>query len=137
MRKSVSLLLLLACFLPCLYAQKVRYGQVPPKAKPGVDYPVTIHLSGIYLRQRCSESSPGPNGISCQNAVYVDGILNGGKIELEGDWIWYRYPMNLTPGNYQARLLRDPHNATPIGQEYEFVLPDRSIWRTTVTGFSE
>jgi hypothetical protein len=143
MKKTAGFLLLLACFLPCLQtqlkAQKVRYGQAPPKAKPGVDYPLTVHVSGIRVRQRCSNDSfsTTPSGISCKNVVYVDALTGDGKIELVGDWIWYRYPMNLTPGDYHARLLKDPHNATPIDREYEFVLPDRSVWRTTVTGFSE
>jgi len=44
-----------------------------------------------------------------------------------------------TPADYQARLMKDNINAgrLSIGQKYELVFPDRTIWQGSVTGISE
>ncbi|MGB8028975.1 MAG: hypothetical protein WCF30_04840 [Terracidiphilus sp.] len=134
MRKLAAVLLLGVCYFPCLYGQKTRIGQPPPKAMPGVDYPLRVHISGIHVRTPC-------RGEVCRDVVYVDAVLNGKKIELMGDWIWFPgyYELAISPGDYQARLLKDSpkKNAAPIFQEYELVLPERTVWRCTVTGISE
>ena len=58
-----------------------------------------------------------------------------------GDWIWSPgyYELAIAPGDYQARLLKNAakKNAAPIFQEYELILPERTIWHCTVTGISE
>jgi hypothetical protein len=42
-------------------------------------------------------------------------------------------------GDYQARLLKDPHKIedTPIFHIYEVVFPDKTVGSFTVTGISE
>jgi hypothetical protein len=136
MKKFAVILFLAICFLPMLSAQKTRYGQEPPVAKTGVDYPVKVHISGIRVRTDWIEP---PEGSSMCTIVTADAALSGQKIELTGDCFPGHYLPHLLPGDYQARLLKDSHRiqGTPLYQEYEVVLPDRSAWRGTVTGISE
>jgi hypothetical protein len=139
MKRPLIALFLLAC-VPLLYAQKTRYGQQPPTAKSDVDYPVKVHISGIRIRQYCSESG-------CDNVLHADAVLNQQKVELTGEIIYgpraFYAPRNsqyrLLPGDYSARLVKawqkDP--TVSLYYEYELLLPDRHIWRCTVTGISE
>ena len=131
-------LFLLLCSIAPLYGQKTRYGQEPPYAKKGVDYPIKVHISGIHLRPYCTTGIG--REASCENAVYADAIMNGIRIELMG----YSETGTLkflasSPADYQARLMKNYINAglTTIGQKYELVFPDRTIWQCTVTGISE
>ena len=128
MKRPLIALLLLAC-LPLLYGQMTRYGQGPPKAKPGVDYPVKVHVSGIRIRQDCS------SGV-CADVARADAVLNGQKIELTG---FSPTQINLVPGDYTARLLKVGHKGAvdPLFDEYELLLPDGHIWQCTVTGIFE
>ena len=134
MRKFAAILFITICCFPFLYGQKTRIGQAPPKARAGIDYPIKVHISGIHVRTPC-------RGEVCRDVVYADAIVNGKKIELMGDWIWFPgfYRLAVAPGDYQARLLKDApkEGTTPIFQEYELILPERTIWRCTVTGISE
>jgi hypothetical protein len=130
MKKLAVALLLLACvqFLP---AQKTRFGQQPPKARPGVSYPLKVHVSAIRLRNY------GCDG--CYAQLIVDTIIDQKKLELDGALLYSFSQVHLTPGDYNARLVKsakDPGEA-PLYDEYEIVLPDRTIWRGTVTGISE
>jgi hypothetical protein len=88
----------------------------------------------MHVRKPCK-------GEVCTDVVYADAIVNGNKIELMGDWIWYLryYELAISPGDYQARFLKDSpkKNAGPIFQEYELVLPERTTRQCTVTGVSE
>jgi hypothetical protein len=144
MRKSAVILLLLFCISPFVSGQKTRYGQAP-RAKQGVDYPLKVHISGIHIRTYyASPSWVGPNFLATErneDVPYADAFLNGKKIELLGAWTWIpdSYQTPLSPGDFQARLLKDSSktNVSPIGQEYELLLPDRIVWRCTVTGVSE
>lgn len=135
MKKLFAGMFLLICFLPFAYGQRIRFGQEPPKAKPGIIYPIKVHISGIYLRRYYIGS--GQN----EEVLYADAIMNGKKFELMGDWIWFRkyYRLSPSPGDYQARLLKDAPagSPTPIYQKYELLMPENTIWRCTVTGFSE
>jgi hypothetical protein len=135
MRRSGTLLLLFA-FLPCwLLAQKTRYGQGLPKAKPGVSFPIKAHVSAIRLRTECQGRE------SCEKLVYVDAMLNAQKVELSGSaWVAEQVSAPpLRPGDYQARFLKGPHRAdgTPFFQKYELLLPDGTVWDCQVTGLSE
>jgi len=118
-----------------VYGQKTRYGQELPNAKPGVDYPIKMHISGLHYREEDIGSG------QLVDVIYADAVMNGRKIELTGgrrEWLPFQaYKLSL--GDYQARLLKEPDKAinTPIFQEYEVVLPDRKVWRCTVTGVSE
>ena len=136
MRKSAAMLFLAICFLPFLHAQKTRYGQEPPKAKAGVEYPINLHISGIHIRTDWMEPREGASRCTI---VTADATLGGQKIELTGDCFPGHYLLRLLPGDYQARLLKDPHKigGTPLYREYEVLLPDKTVWRCTVTGISE
>ena len=138
MRSHVAAVLLIVCSVALVSAQKTRFGQVPPKAKDGVDYPIKIHISGIHLRQDCTKGATGYT--TCADVIYADAQLAGQKIGLMGFQIWLPgHPILLVTADYQARLLKAPHpgGPNPIGMEYELLMPDRTIWRSTVTGFSE
>jgi hypothetical protein len=135
MRKSAWSLLLLVCLPCCLNAQKVRYGQGLPKAKPGVSYPLKVQVSAMRLRTECQ------GGDLCEQLVYVDAVLNGQKVELSG-YAWVAEQASnppLLPGDYLARFLKGPHsaNGAPLFQKYEVLLPDGTIWDCRVTGLAE
>ena len=144
MRKFVVALCLLLCSTSLIYGQKTRYGQAP-RAKQGVDYPLKVHISGIHIRTYyASPSWIGPNFLATErneDVAYADAVLNGKKIELLGAWTWISgsYQTPLSPGDFQARLLKDSPktSVTPIGQEYELLLPEGIVWRCAVTGVSE
>jgi len=66
--------------------------------------------------------------------------MNGKKLELMGDLEQLPFQKyKLSPGDFQARLLKAPDKTsdTAMFQEYEVVLPSRIVWRCTVTGISE
>jgi hypothetical protein len=113
--------------------QKTRWGQELPHAKPGDDYPVKVHVSGIRYRKEYTGSG------QTADVIYADAVMNGKKVELRGDrevpFQYFKLPL----GDYQARLLKDPHKTgdTPLFQIYEVVLPDRTVGSFTVTGISE
>jgi hypothetical protein len=131
MKRSAAVLLLLVCSVGLVGGVNAQSEQKPQKARQGVDYPIKIHVSGVHLRKQCAGSF---NGVPfCTDVIYADAIRNGQKIELMGD----RNP--LLPGDYQARLVKAGQAAAadPLGEKYELVFPDRTIWRCTVTGMSE
>lgn len=133
MKQSLIALLLLAG-LPLLCAQKVRYGQQPPYAKPGVVYPVNVHVSAIHIRDYCNNQG------FCGNELYIDTVMNQKKLELNCGFLYESryYQPTFLPGDYTARLLKPNKGAAaPIFDQYELLLPDRHIWRCTVTGISE
>jgi len=139
MKRPLIALLLLAS-LPVLPAQKMRYGQEPAKAKPGVDYPIQVHVSGVHVRQKCSTEPPNGQPVECHDVLYADVALNGKKMELMGDWIWYRKfsGLAITSGDYQARVVESAHESVgAIGEEYELLTSGRHVWRCAVTGMFE
>ena len=124
MRKFVAVLILLLCSTSLIYAQKARYGQPPPKAKPGIDYPLTVHITGVHVRPNCTGGIR--EAVPCEDLIFSDAIMNGKKIELIG----YNEPVPLrhlasSPADYPARLMKDSINAglLTIGQKYELVFP--------------
>ncbi len=136
MGKLALILLFLVCFSPFAHGQKTRTGQLPT-AKPGVIYPIKVHISGIHVRSGCLS---GTTANSCRD-LYADAIVGGKKIELMGTEVEYAtfLRFNVLPGDYQARLVKDPHKVvgTELYREYELLLPDKVVWRCTVTGISE
>jgi hypothetical protein len=136
MKKYVLLLLSLLVVIPSLQAQKTRFGQVPPMAKPGVDYPLLLHVTGVHIRSHCE---PSLARASCDDVLYVDAVLNGMKIELMGDTVTNSMRVYLPPGDYQARLTaKNPGTIlTALGQGYELLLPGKSIWDGSISGYSE
>jgi hypothetical protein len=136
MRKSATILLLLFCFSPFVAGQKTRLGETPPKAKPGVDYPIQLHVTGVHIRSHCEGSL---NGVSCSDLLYVDAAVDGMKIELVGDVGTGSLSVYLPPGDYRARLTaKSPGTIlTALGQGYELLLPDKSVWSGNISGFSE
>jgi hypothetical protein len=81
MKKFVAVFCLLLCAVTLIRGQKTRFGQSLPKAKPGVDYPIQLHVSGAHIRSNCSSFG---NVVKCEDMMYVDAILYGKKIELMG-----------------------------------------------------
>ena len=132
MRKFlVALTIGFCCF--AARGQKTRFGQELPYAKPGVAYPIKVHVSGLHYRTEYTGS-----GLN-DDVTYVDAILDGKKVELQTRQYIPFKPYHLTLGDHQARLLKDPNktNDTPLFREYELLLPDNTIWHCTVTGISE
>jgi hypothetical protein len=122
------------CFCSlALHGQKMRYGQELAYAKPGDNYPIKVHISAIHYRKEYIGS--GQNA----DVLYADAVMNGKKIELRGDrevpFQYFKLPL----GDYQARLVRDPHKMgdMPLFQIYEVVFPDRTVGSFTVTDISE
>jgi hypothetical protein len=123
------------------HGQKTRLGQGLEQAKPGVVYPIKVHVSGIHFRTDFDVNyglrSVGAGGP--RNGMYVDAVMNGQKVEFqlaqEPSFPLYDFPL----GDEQARLLKDPHKSknTLLFQEYELLLPDNTVWRGIVTGISE
>jgi hypothetical protein len=141
MRKLAAVLFLALCFFPFLHGQKTRLGQEPPMAKPGVDYPIAVHIHEARIRQNCqydwqSNIIGGPR-YSCPDVVYLDAVMNGKNVELMGQ---YFQKFTISPGDYQARLLtKKAPSAGPatMGLKYELLFPQRYVWRCMVTGIGE
>lgn len=135
MKRPLIALFLLVC-LPLLYGQKTRYGQEPPYAKPGVDYPIKVHITGIRLRRDYDYE-----GRTYDNVLHADAVIDQKRVELTGSYLYdpRRVQVNPVPGDYAARHWKAAHNAAaaPLFDEYELLLPDRRIWRCTVTGMFE
>jgi hypothetical protein len=126
-----------------MHGQKTRFGQELPHTKPGDVYPIKVHISGLHYRGEYLGSG------QYADEIYADSLMNGKKLELRGESGGdFQYPHNyplkyykLSLGDYQARLLKDSnkakvHNA-PLFEVYEVILPDKTVWRCTVTGISE
>jgi hypothetical protein len=47
------------------------------RAKPGTDYPIQVHISGIHIRTHCGSILK-----SCDDVLYADATLNGKKVDL-------------------------------------------------------
>ncbi|WP_158944861.1 hypothetical protein [Granulicella sp. S190] len=130
MKKSFVVLAFCFCSL-AMYGQKARLAQELPHAKSSEKFPITVHFSGVHYRG--DSFAIGETA----DVIYADAVLNGKKVELRGN---HEIPFQSVPlGDHQARLVKDPHNMgdSPIFQEYDVVLPDKTVWRCTVTGFSE
>jgi hypothetical protein len=141
MRKFAAVLFLLLCSASLIYGQKTRFGQVPLKAKRGVDYPIAIHIHGTHIRKNCqydwgSEILGGPR-YTCPEVVYLDAVLNGKNVELMGQ---YFQNLTISPGDYKVRLISKKASNTDqaaMGLKYELLFPEKYVWRCIVTGISD
>lgn len=133
MRKSVAIFVFLLCSTSLVYGQKFRLGQRPVKQNPA-DYTIPVHISSTHFRP-CS--TVGTNAV-CGEGVYADAILNGKKLELFGA-VDKSDLVLINPGDYVARLVKKPHDGVNpvLGQEYYVLLPDKTAWICSITGFSE
>jgi hypothetical protein len=140
MKKPALTLFILVFSLPILHAQKVRYGQGLPKAKPGVDYPLSLHISAMRLGSECSIT---PLDQECADVLHADAVVSGKKIELESDFnLYLQFARDIKSpllGDYRARILTKNPGADldTIGLRYELLLPDGSVLKCRVTGISE
>ena len=123
------------CF--CCFAargQQTRPGQELPHAKPGVVYPVKVHVTGVHYRTTHAGTAGMENDLA-----YMDAIMDGEKVELlvtqNVPFRHYNFPL----GDYQARLLKDSqkNEDLPLFGVYELLLPNNIVWRCTVTGILE
>lgn len=134
--KMVKKLFVLLTLCLCTFAthgQKTRFTQVLPHAKPGDTYPIKLHISGVRYRNEYG------GGSRYNDILYVDALMNGRKVELRvSDDILFQY-YKAPLGDYQARLLKasDDANNAPIGEVYEVLLPNNTVWHGNVTGISE
>jgi hypothetical protein len=116
-----------------MHGQKTRFGQELPHAKPGDNYPIKVHISGLHYRGEYVGSG------QTADVIYADAVMNGKKVELRGEQGIPSQHYKLPLGDYQARLLKDSQKVDdpPLFQVYELVLPDKTVWRCNVTGISE
>jgi hypothetical protein len=122
MKKFVAIFFLLLC-AASLHA----------KDKPNpADFNIKIHISASHFETIFC------GGGFC-NHLYVDTSLNAKKIVLSGLAVHYdKSDMLIVPGDYQVKLTKDNHNSdsTLLGQEYDLLLPDGTIWHCVTTGIS-
>jgi hypothetical protein len=116
-----------------LHAQKTRFGQELPFAKPGVDYSLTVHVYGVHVRADCE------NGY-CINVLYADATLNGRKLELRGSTNVPEKPYKgtglLSFGDFRARVLKSASGLN-LGDEYEVVVAGNRVFPCVVSGMVE
>ena len=134
MKRLFVALFLLLCAVS-MQAQKTRFGQELPFAKPGMSYPLTVHVYGVHIRTDCQ------GGTSyCIDVLFVDVTANGRKLELRSG---LDFPEKLDKetsplsfGDFRARVLKKASGAE-LGDEYELVLPDNRVLKCRVTGMIE
>jgi hypothetical protein len=141
MKRLIVVFAVFLCALP-LSGQKTRYGQELPTVKPGVDYPINVHVYGVYIRSYCKGSPLDRYQQSCGDVYYAEVIANGKKFELRDDRgiqdPFHPYLMTLLIGDYRARSVKDnSSNVGNLGDRYDLVLADNRVLRCTVTGISE
>jgi len=139
MRGSMIALLLVLCAPALVCGQESNPDQNLPKAKAKTVYPLKVHISDAQLRNQCTGSDV-LRAWSCDDVIYASATINGQKAELMGYRIWSSdEPVPLVPGDYEARFLKGPQPAGPLmlGEKYELVLPDRTLWQCKVTGIWE
>jgi hypothetical protein len=123
MKKFIAGLALCFCSL-ALHGQKTQYGQYLSYAKPGVAYPIKVHVSAVHYR--------GYN----VDLVYADAVMSGKKVELSFEDL---VPFKALLGDLQVRFVKDPQKTGDalLFQEYEAIFPGRRVTKFTVTGISE
>jgi hypothetical protein len=135
MRKFFVVSFLLLCSASSIYGQKTRYGQQPTPSTNPDDYTIKVHISGIHFRSWCTGDG------SCEQEVFADTVINGQKIELNGVLrsFHHDHQIRMLPGDYLAHLLKNTHRTsdTPLFQRYDILMPDKTVWQTSVTGISE
>jgi hypothetical protein len=136
MRIFVAALLLFACSASSSLGQKTRFGQKVEPPNPA-DFTLKVHISASHIRQGCASYG---TQVVCIDRLGADAIVNGKKLELIGAFISVqKHNAMIVPGDYSAHLTQDIHNAdsSAIYQEYDLLLPDNTVWHSSVSGFSE
>ncbi len=131
MTKKLCVALAVLLGVGALHAQKTRMGQEMPFVKPGVNYPVVVHVYGIHVRPDCTEGY-------CVNTLYADVVAIGRKLELGcatgiPEKPYFKKGAPLSFGNFHARVLRNG-SGTALGDEYELVLPNKRVLGCVVSG---
>jgi hypothetical protein len=107
-------------------------GQEMPYAKPGVVYPLTVHVYGLHVRPDWN------NGYSI-NVVFADAVTNRRKLELRCTDDIPEKPYKALPlsvGDFSARVLKGG-SGLELGDEYELLLPNKKVLGCVVAGMSE
>ena len=136
MKRLCAGLIVLLCSVS-LHAQKTRMAQELPYAKPGMDYPMVVHVYGVHIRADCSL---GHWEGQCADVLFADITSNGRKLELVSSDAIPEDPYNKTRllsfGDVHARVLKNA-SGTELGDEYELLLPDRRVLKCVVVGMTE
>jgi len=117
-----------------LWSENTLWSATNPSTNPD-DYTIKVHISGIHFRSWCTGDG------SCEQEVFADTVINGQKIELNGVLrsFHHDHQIRMLPGDYLAHLLKNTHRTsdTPLFQRYDILMPDKTVWQTSVTGISE
>src|ERR1700677_881776 len=136
MKRLCAGLIVLLCSVS-LHAQKTRMAQELPYAKPGMDYPMGVHVYGVHIRADCSL---GHWEGQCANVLFADITSNGRKLELQSSDAIPENPYDkagLLPfGDLHARALKNA-SGTELGDEYELLLPNKRVLKCVVSGMVE
>lgn len=118
-----------------LHGQKTRITQEMPNAKPGVAYPLTVHVYGLHVRPDWKDNGYG----YAVNIVFADVVTNRHKLELRCSSDIPERPFKasaLSIGEFSARILKGG-SGQQLGDEYELLLPSKKVLGCTVSGMSE
>jgi len=115
-------------------AQKTRAAQeLSGYAKPGVSYPISLHVYGVHLREDCSDEG-------CTHPLFADVVSSGHKLELGcPSTIRKRHGITLSLGDFKARIVGNGSGSN-FGVEYELLLPDKPkdrVIQCSVSGMME
>ena len=128
---AAALVLVLFCD-PFLHGRAASSAHLPDNEKPApTGFSLPVHVSAAHLRSPCGDTF-GPD------CLYLDVVIAGKKLELEGNGDSRAGKIVLTPGDYQAKLIKDAEPGSGmIHQQYDLLLRDNSTWTSVVTGISE
>jgi hypothetical protein len=133
MKSFAVLLALLLCSIASAQGEN-RLGQDPVSQDP-IDYNINVHISATHFRTKCKSFG---TYASCHDGLYLDATLDGQKLELFGA-VDNQQSSPIVPGDYRAMLPRKPRagGRAILGQSYFMLLPDKTAWPCSITGFSE
>ena len=135
--KKICAGLLFLLFSVSLHAQKTRMAQELRYAKPGVDYPMVVHVYGVHVRTDCLK---GHWEGYCANVLFADITSNGRKLELQSSDAIPENPYDntwlLSFGDFHARVLKNA-SGVELGDEYELLLPNKRVLKCVVMGMVE
>lgn len=136
MRRIIVILCLVAGMAVMAQGQKTRFGQVQEKPDPA-KFPLRVHVSGSRIRQECLVQSG--NSV-CEDELYAEAVIDGKKVELWGKAsIGKIHTAVLAPGDYQAQITDEAHNAdnSVVSRNYLLLLADGSTWHCALSGMAE
>ena len=116
-----------------LRGQKTRYGQELPFPQKGVDYSLSIHVSGIRVSSDC-ESAP------CVRIFLLDIRAAGRKLQLSCPGEIPEVPgdsmMPITLGDTHGRIMPKSSGGA-LGDGYELLTPHGRVVGCVVSGIFE